>query len=142
PPFNGLAPLDALRAGEPRWLEDFPQDSKRYLLIGEPPERWRSRAWLPVPGEEGADACVGVLRSGEQPFSPSDRAHLLEVARLCAGPLRTFTAAAQGTGAASADPVGSLFEDPKSTRLNSSHVKISYAVFCLKTNKMMRPHAR
>src|SRR5690606_40439650 len=25
-----------------------------------------------------------------------------------------------------------LFEDRKSTRLNSSHVKISYAVFCLK----------
>src|SRR5690606_40606180 len=27
---------------------------------------------------------------------------------------------------------GSFFEDRKSTRLNSSHVKISYAVFCLK----------
>src|SRR5690606_41236701 len=27
---------------------------------------------------------------------------------------------------------GSPFEDRKSTRLNSSHVKISYAVFCLK----------
>src|SRR6266511_1033665 len=27
---------------------------------------------------------------------------------------------------------GSLFGDRKSTRLNSSHVKISYAVFCLK----------
>src|SRR5690606_41715709 len=27
----------------------------------------------------------------------------------------------------------SEFEDRKSTRLNSSHVKISYAVFCLKT---------
>src|SRR5690606_42000366 len=26
----------------------------------------------------------------------------------------------------------SVFEDRKSTRLNSSHVKISYAVFCLK----------
>src|SRR5690606_41948009 len=26
-------------------------------------------------------------------------------------------------------------EDRKSTRLNSSHVKISYAVFCLKTKK-------
>src|SRR5690606_40078296 len=26
-------------------------------------------------------------------------------------------------------------EDRKSTRLNSSHVKISYAVFCLKKNK-------
>src|SRR5690606_41164688 len=27
---------------------------------------------------------------------------------------------------------GNLFRDRKSTRLNSSHVKISYAVFCLK----------
>src|SRR5690606_40016506 len=28
-----------------------------------------------------------------------------------------------------------VFQDRKSTRLNSSHVKISYAVFCLKKNK-------
>src|SRR5699024_11957166 len=28
-----------------------------------------------------------------------------------------------------------LFEDRKSTRLNSSHVSISYAVFCLKKKK-------
>src|SRR5690606_39458570 len=28
-------------------------------------------------------------------------------------------------------------EDRKSTRLNSSHVKISYAVFCLKKKKMI-----
>src|SRR5436309_7446833 len=38
-----------------------------------------------------------------------------------------------------------LFEqvevDRKSTRLNSSHVKISYAVFCLKKTKIMNePH--
>src|SRR5690606_41921101 len=31
--------------------------------------------------------------------------------------------------------VKSLREDRKSTRLNSSHVKISYAVFCLKKKK-------
>src|SRR5690606_41878425 len=30
--------------------------------------------------------------------------------------------------------------DRKSTRLNSSHVKISYAVFCLKKKKKSRPH--
>src|SRR5690606_39431172 len=30
---------------------------------------------------------------------------------------------------------GSVPEDRKSTRLNSSHVKISYAVFCLKKKK-------
>src|SRR3712207_7649508 len=28
------------------------------------------------------------------------------------------------------------FEDRKSTRLNSSHANISYAVFCLKKNKL------
>src|SRR5207249_9957451 len=32
-------------------------------------------------------------------------------------------------------PVGSSEEDRKSTRLNSSHVSISYAVFCLKKKK-------
>src|SRR5690349_23712395 len=35
-------------------------------------------------------------------------------------------------------------EDRKSTRLNSSHVEISYAVFCLKKKKrllMTHPHA-
>src|SRR5690606_39450448 len=32
-------------------------------------------------------------------------------------------------------PVGDREQDRKSTRLNSSHVKISYAVFCLKKKK-------
>src|SRR5207248_4655795 len=32
-------------------------------------------------------------------------------------------------------------EDRKSTRLNSSHRTISYAVFCLKKKKNHRPHA-
>src|SRR5690606_40689457 len=43
--------------------------------------------------------------------------------------------------AASGDELGvarlvETLEDRKSTRLNSSHVKISYAVFCLKKNNM------
>src|SRR5690606_39305098 len=33
-----------------------------------------------------------------------------------------------------------LQEDRKSTRLNSSHVKISYAVFCLKKKKKKQSH--
>src|SRR5690606_36245335 len=33
-----------------------------------------------------------------------------------------------------------LYEDRKSTRLNSSHVKISYAVFCLKKKKKKIKH--
>src|SRR5258707_10821420 len=32
-------------------------------------------------------------------------------------------------------PLGEGFEDRKSTRLNSSHANISYAVFCLKKKK-------
>src|SRR5207302_4662906 len=35
----------------------------------------------------------------------------------------------------SAHPVEEVRKDRKSTRLNSSHVKISYAVFCLKKKK-------
>src|SRR5438874_10020539 len=31
-------------------------------------------------------------------------------------------------------------EDRKSTRLNSSHVEISYAVFCLKKKRKREPH--
>src|SRR5690606_41395200 len=34
-------------------------------------------------------------------------------------------------------PLLNGFSDRKSTRLNSSHVKISYAVFCLKKNNTM-----
>src|SRR5690606_39469013 len=37
------------------------------------------------------------------------------------------------------DPLGEVVEDRKSTRLNSSHVKISYAVFCLKKKTQRSP---
>src|ERR1039457_1736472 len=36
---------------------------------------------------------------------------------------------------ASRPPTGSVIRDRKSTRLNSSHLVISYAVFCLKTTR-------
>src|SRR2546430_10059975 len=36
-------------------------------------------------------------------------------------------------------PLGTSSEDRKSTRLNSSHSQISYAVFCLKKKKTHRP---
>src|SRR5690606_2033762 len=45
---------------------------------------------------------------------------------------------ARGHGAADDQVVGVAPEDRKSTRLNSSHVKISYAVFCLKKKKKQR----
>src|SRR3712207_7602331 len=42
---------------------------------------------------------------------------------------------AAGARAASADPGRVPHADRKSTRLNSSHANISYAVFCLKKKK-------
>src|SRR3712207_7170345 len=39
-----------------------------------------------------------------------------------------------------ADVGQDAFEDRKSTRLNSSHANISYAVFCLKKKKKTPPH--
>src|SRR3712207_6979269 len=38
------------------------------------------------------------------------------------------------------DPTGLAFEDRKSTRLNSSHANISYAVFCLKKKNRQSRH--
>src|SRR5690606_40068466 len=44
-------------------------------------------------------------------------------------------AAAGGTGVGVLQAAADAGKDRKSTRLNSSHVKISYAVFCLKKKK-------
>src|SRR2546430_6161134 len=42
--------------------------------------------------------------------------------------------------AAMAGMMKDFFEDRKSTRLNSSHSQISYAVFCLKKNNRYSPN--
>src|SRR5690242_21477519 len=42
---------------------------------------------------------------------------------------------AHGTAARLAEGEAQLVQDRKSTRLNSSHMSISYAVFCLKKKK-------
>ena len=106
PPLTGVAALDALRAREPQWLEDIEADRERYLLIGDPPERWRSRAWLPLPAGDTADVCIGVLRTRGGCFTPPVRELLRAVPRLCAGRLRAFgtrqVQAADATGSAQA----------------------------------------
>ncbi|MES4890069.1 SpoIIE family protein phosphatase [Streptomyces sp. NPDC096012] len=98
PPLSGMSAVDALRTGEPRWLEDLPSDSARYLLIGNPPERWPTRAWLPVPARDTASVAFGVLRRTDEPFVPRERKLLRAVARLCAGRLRVFDASQERPG--------------------------------------------
>src|SRR5690606_41213222 len=50
-------------------------------------------------------------------------------------PLAGEVPAQRGMGVSSRECPPGLSRDRKSTRLNSSHVKISYAVFCLKKKK-------
>src|SRR5690606_21675860 len=83
---------------------------------------------------EGTDALVVVGTTGESPtVSMEEHAELIRVAvEHAAGRIPVIA----GVGANSTDEAeaggGLEGQDRKSTRLNSSHVKISYAVFCLK----------
>lgn len=106
PPLSGVAALEAIAARKALWLEDPARDAERYLLIGDPPERWLSRAWLPVPGDGPARVVFGFLRTGPGPFEPPTRDLLLRAVRLCGGPLRAFGLTGALVGAADADGRG------------------------------------
>src|SRR3712207_8368837 len=61
---------------------------------------------------------------------------LLELAyRRSINDVRRLWAAADAAGRRMVDAYSGVVADRKSTRLNSSHANISYAVFCLKKNK-------
>ncbi|WTV81417.1 SpoIIE family protein phosphatase [Streptomyces sp. NBC_00028] len=107
PPLSGIAALESLRTREPRWLEDIRSDSERHLLIGNPPERWLSRAWVPVVTQDTAEVCIGFLRAQGGAFAPHHREHLVAVAQLCAGRLRAFDSR---TEPAADDAVQTVFD--------------------------------
>lgn len=89
PPLTGIAAHEAIAGRRALWLEDPAQDARRYLLIGDPPDRWPARAWLPVPGDGDGPprAAIGFLRAHPFPFAADTRALLRRAARLCEGPL-------------------------------------------------------
>src|SRR2546426_7027045 len=60
-----------------------------------------------------------------------------EAVAICLNEIRIQVRRTEGESCTCDDisAVGSLPEDRKSTRLNSSHLVISYAVFCLKKKK-------
>ncbi|MFJ3965663.1 SpoIIE family protein phosphatase [Streptomyces sp. NPDC090036] len=89
PPLGGVAALEAIACGEPRWLDDPERDPEKYRLIGSP-ERWPTRAWIPVPGEETVTCAVGFFRKVPTPFGSDDRALMQQAVRLCGGPLRVL----------------------------------------------------
>ncbi|MGW7451864.1 SpoIIE family protein phosphatase [Streptomyces sp. NPDC054787] len=88
PPLSGVAALEAIADQEAVWLEDPARDAVRYLLIGDPPERWPSRAWILVPGARPMTMVVGLLRSRPGPFDDGTRTLFRRAVRLCGGPLR------------------------------------------------------
>ncbi|MER6561258.1 SpoIIE family protein phosphatase [Streptomyces sp. NPDC001027] len=110
PPVSGIAARDALESGRPCWLEDLDKDTQRYLMIGDPPRRWPTRAWLPVVTGASADVALGILRRREGPFTPRVREHLLAVAQLCAGPLRSFDTRRPAVVAGAADAVQTMLD--------------------------------
>ncbi len=110
PPVSSVAAMDALRSGEPRWLEDLTADRTRYLLIGDPPERWATRAWLPLRAGETAHIALGVLRRRSGPFAPRERELLRAVSRLCAGRLRAFDGPPGGTPGDLSPTVQAVFD--------------------------------
>ncbi|WP_448698879.1 ANTAR domain-containing protein [Streptomyces avidinii] len=79
PPLPGLAPLEALDAGTALWLEHPARDAQRHLLIGGEPERWPSRAWLPVlrTGNGSAPVAIGLFRTVHGEFDAVMRDTLL-----------------------------------------------------------------
>src|SRR5699024_12624280 len=69
------------------------------------------------------------------PISGAIRVLRYTVADECGVRLTPDVVEGQVRGAVAQAISGALQEDRKSTRLNSSHVSISYAVFCLKKKK-------
>ncbi|KOU14713.1 MULTISPECIES: SpoIIE family protein phosphatase [Streptomyces] len=92
PPLSGVAALEAIAARAAVWLEDPATDARRYLLIGEAPGQWPSRAWIPVPsgGPSGGRvrSAIGFMRSRPGPFDQDTRTVLRQAVRLCAPLLR------------------------------------------------------
>src|SRR5690349_24212970 len=71
---------------------------------------------------------------------PTRRSSDLEEPRVEAGIERVNHGIEPRHGVMRLDHLGRVAEqDRKSTRLNSSHVEISYAVFCLKKKKQLTP---
>src|SRR6267154_4001440 len=82
-----------------------------------------------------------IRRSSIAQAMPRPLSHIrvLDLSRVLAGPWASQNLADLGAEVLKIERPGSG-EDRKSTRLNSSHPSISYAVFCLKKKKL-RPRA-
>src|SRR2546427_4387321 len=86
-----------------------------------------------VATHERADAAERILRAAIALFR--ERGYHGSSMRTLARALRMEAASLYYHFASKQDILFAILEDRKSTRLNSSHSQISYAVFCLKKKK-------
>src|SRR5690606_39394945 len=87
---------------------------------------------LPILSPDAPDRCYTVAQTGDEAWLVRFTSRNLPLGHeegLCEAAYLHLA------GKLGPQPQWRLFEDRKSTRLNSSHVKISYAVFCLKKKK-------
>src|SRR5690606_8962575 len=84
----------------------------------------------------GLDFWSGLNASGEIPYRPYSNA-IYDKARYNSAWSNMHSGKAFATYTKDFEDHAFKFIDRKSTRLNSSHVKISYAVFCLKKKKII-----
>src|SRR5690625_6627136 len=125
--------------GGPAEANSLGADHRRVRRVGGETEQLGQRLG-PGGGLVDHEPQPGLVRGGGR--GPSARATLLAQALWHLGELLGVLGAApldglgvDGQGTPAARPAGrglELARDRKSTRLNSSHVAISYAVFCLK----------
>src|SRR5690554_756787 len=87
--------------------------------------------------EQGIDGLVPVGTTGESPtLSEQEKELLIQLAvELAQKKIPVIAGTGSNNTSHAIDATKRAKEDRKSTRLNSSHVRISYAVFCLKKKK-------
>src|SRR3989442_15549822 len=121
-------PLATIGSKTPQWV--------LFMVLPGASSQWRIATLSDVESLRGENR--GTLRRNSDLLSvfflrrkEDERTDLDTFARRCIG--RTRRVVESGMGGEPRPAV--LLRDRKSTRLNSSHVRISYAVFCLKKKK-------
>src|SRR2546427_1021844 len=95
-----------------------------------------SRAALPTPSPVQQPPLVAMRAPQRPPVHPHRGAATSPLPHPAARPARSAAKDASAHSCITTGTEVSTASDRKSTRLNSSHSQISYAVFCLKKKKM------
>ncbi|MFJ4986770.1 SpoIIE family protein phosphatase [Streptomyces sp. NPDC088732] len=83
PPIRDLAPFEAVNLRRPVWMSDLHKGTAGRPLVGDCPETWPSRAWVPMRRGEDVVGVVGFLRRRPDAFDAADRALVQAAARVC-----------------------------------------------------------